>query len=254
MRAAARALLAGVALATAGCAHLHGPDRAPVTPQRPTFSKDTNTTARGTLELEAGFAAAPDESVAVPVELKWGAGDLTEVFVGASLYDWVELESGQEFSGHGDTYVGARQRLYDPGGPHTAALQFTAKFPTAEETGSGESDFLAAAIYSLAAAEDVGVTVFYEAGWLGRPDNDGVDLQHALSLSAGKTFDDTVGIAGELVGIDGVDGDPVFMTLAVQHILLPSLVWDAGFQVGLNDDASDLRFQVGFVSNLGRLY
>ncbi len=56
------------------------------------------------------------------------------------------------------------------------------------------------------------------------------------------------------MGIDGVDGDPVFMTLAVQHILLPSLVWDAGFQVGLNDDASDLRFQVGFVSNLGRLY
>jgi hypothetical protein len=248
------ALLLALGLAASGCAHLHGSDRAPVTPQRPTFSKDTNTTAYGTLELEAGFSGVPDEATTAPVELKWGAGERTEVFVGASVYDWIQLDSGRERSGFGDTYVGARQRVFDPGGPHTAALQLTTKFPTAEETGSGEQDLYAAGMYSLAATEDTGFTVFYEAGWLGRPEGGGVDFTQALSLSGGRTFDGKVGLVGELAGIDGVDSDPVFMTLAIQHFLLPSLAWDAGFQVGLNDDASDLRFQIGFVSNLGRLF
>ncbi len=240
----------------ASCAALHDGSRPAATPQRPTLSVDTNTTAQGTFELESGVAFDPDTSFAAPTSLKWGAGERTELFVSASLYDWAELPNGDEVSTFGDTFVGARQRVLELENGVAGALQLSTKIPTAEEgegLGNGEHDFFLAGSLSAAPSPDVFLWLFYEAGLLGEPEDSGTDLQHSFSINGSKTFDGAFAVFGELATIDGPDGfDPTFATIGVQHIIAPSLVWDAGFVVGFNDDADDLLFVLGVTTNFGR--
>ena len=239
-----------------GCGALHDGSRPAATPQRPTLSVDTNTTAQGTFELESGVAFDPDSTFSAPTTLKWGAGERTELFVSASLYDWAELPDGDEVSSFGDTFVGARQRFLELENGVAGALQLSTKIPTAEEgegLGNGEHDFFIAGSLSASPSKEVFLWLFYEAGLLGDPDDSGNDVQHSFSVNGSKTFDGVLAIFGEVATIDGPDGyDPTFGTIGVQHIIAPSLVWDAGFVVGFNDDAQDLQFVVGFTSNLGQ--
>lgn len=249
------ALVALLPLVT-GCAALHDGRRPAATPQRPTLSVDTNTTAQGTFELESGVAVDPGKKFSAPATLKWGAGERTEIFVGTSFYDWAELPNGDAVSSFGDTYLGARQRFLELENGVAGALQLSTKIPTAEEgegLGTGEYDFFLAGSLSAAPSPDVYLWLFYEAGLLGDPDDSGQDVQHAYSINGSKTYDGVIGVFGEVAAINGPDGyDPVFGTIGFQHFIAPSLVWDAGFVVGFNDDADYLQFVVGFTSNLGR--
>ena len=84
----------------------------PVTPQRPTYSSDTNTTAEGTVELESGLGASRDGDLSTPNTLKYGAGERTELFVGVSPFNVVERPGGDGV-GFGDLLVGVRHRFLE---------------------------------------------------------------------------------------------------------------------------------------------
>lgn len=225
------------------------------TPQRPTFSSGTTTTAEGTLEVEFGIDSDPGERLDTPTVLKYGAGPRTETFLGLSPLVRIS-EGSSDASGFGDLLLGIRHRFWEPaGGTTTRALQVAAKLPTANDDnglGNGEVELFAAVIESHQLRE-IADTVYYELGVVADPDGDGTGLRHALAIAASQPFDERLSGFLELAGIfDPNAPDPLFATGGASYALAPSTVLDAAVAVGLNGDAPDLRLLVGLTSNRGQ--
>jgi len=248
----ARLVAFGLSAALAGCAAVR--DGATATPQRPTFSSDTNTTAEGTFEVELGVVVDPGDSFGSPVTLKHGLGERTEVFVGSSPYSHVELP-GDDGRGLGDLFVGGRHRVWEGEGGESAAVQIATKLPTADEDdglGSGETDFFTAGILSGGLGAAGSWTAYGELGWLGDPAGAGTDEQQLVALAVGHALAGEWGAFGELTGIStpGSD-DPAFLILGLARSFGPSVVADLSVALGLNEDAPDAQLLVGLTTNLG---
>ncbi len=259
-RAPSRSVLRGsatlLALGLAGsCAGLPG-GGASVTPQRPTFSSDTNTTAEGTLELESGLFLDPGDAAALPTVLKYGAGPRTELFVGLSPFNFVELP-GEDARGVGDTIVGTRHRFWENDTGTSSALQLATKLPTGDESeglSTGEIDFFAAGILTHVFSERTAGTAYYELGVLGDPADTDTDTRHTVAIAASHSLDDHLGLYAELAQILDIRGfDPLITTLGVTRSVNPSLVLDFGLALGLNGDAPDAALVAGLTMNFGRV-
>jgi len=233
------------------------PEDAPAaTPQRPSFSSDTNTAARGSVEMETGAQVDPNDALSLPTSFRYGAGDATEVYVGLSPYEVVE-RPGDDGEGFGDTTVGVRHRFFTREDGTSGALQVQAKLPTGEESeglSSGEVDGFGAAILTHVFDGGAGTTLFYQLGLLGDPDGSGTDTEHALAFAASAPLPHGFGVFAELLGIDGPDDDPASLQAGFTRSVLPSLVFDVSAIVGLNSDADDAVYLAGLTMNLGRLH
>lgn len=235
-----------------------GASDAAVTPQRPTVSSDTSTTAEGTLELEAGLALDPDDSTATPLALKLGLAPRTEVYAGLSPFNTVERR-GDDGEGVGDLVLGMRHRLGSAGDEKTTyAIQAATKLPTGDEDegfSTGEVDFFLAGIFSHAPTSGPAFTGFYELGVVGDPrQRSDTDLQHVIALALSQPVDDDLTAFGELARVDpGIGDDYLLGTIGLAHRAHAGLVVDGGISFGLDDDAPDLVFLIGFTTQLGRL-
>jgi hypothetical protein len=131
-----------------GCASWP-PQQAPATPQRPTLSSDTNTTAHRTVEVEAGVLIDRHDEVDTPLALKWGMEENTELFASWSPFRAINLP-GPGVEGVGDLSLGLRHRFADESETTpSGAFQLSAKLPTGESNpgpGTGETDLFAALI------------------------------------------------------------------------------------------------------------
>lgn len=248
-----RLLLVGVALVslTQSCRYAGRP----VTPQRPTVSYDTSTTAERTFELEAGLAVDPGDSFDSPTTLKYGSAPGTELFVGWSPWQ-VADQPGPDLDGSSDVVLGARHRLWEEGDSSpSAAVVVSAKLPTASVAGgqsTGESDVRVGAILNQRFGPVTG-NAFYQYGALGDPAGGGTISEHTATLTAGWAFDDRFGGFVELAGIfvPAQDLDSIFTIVGVTYAAMPSLVIDAGVTAGLSSDAPDLQLFVGLTHNFG---
>ena len=119
--------------------------------------------------------------------------------------------------------------------------------------GCGEVDFFAAASVDKT-FEAFTLTGYYRLGVLGRGPGD-TDLEHALAIAASAPIDERFGAFGELGGVFATeaDTDPIFVTLGGTYTSSPEFVFDAGFVVGLSDDAPDFALLVGLTHNFGGL-
>ena len=229
----------------------------PVTPQRPTFSSNTQTTSEDTFELEAGLNADPDDTSNVTTLLKYGLSPTSEVFVGLVPYKHIEEDSqGDTQQGLGNTTVGVRHRVWESDGGLSGAYQFLTKLPTADEDdelGSGEIDFFGAAILT----QDLGaldVTGFYQLGILGETDDDGTDTSHLLALASSLPITDPMGLFAEITGIYSPRRDDLaFATFGATYSLSQSTMLDFGMRVGLNADSPDAVFIFGVTTNFGHI-
>lgn len=243
-----------LALPLAGCASLVAPDGERATPQRPTLSNSTDTTAPDTLEVEFGIDRDPGDRLDTPTTLKYGAGPRTEVYLGLSPL--VEVSGPtRDAAGPGDLLLGARHRVWEnTGGDRSAAFQVAAKIPTADDDrglGNGEVELFLAGIGTDVVASTTR-TFFYELGFVADPDGDGIGLRHSFALAGSIPYDERLGLFGELAAIfDQNDADPLFATGGVTYALAASTILDAGLALGLNDDAPDLRFLIGITTNRG---
>ncbi len=233
-----------------------GPNRPPVTPQRPTVAADTSTTAKGSFELEAGVALDPSTAFDAPMTIKHGAGEATEINVGFNPFTWRD-QGGCDESGFGDMTFALRHRFLEGIDERpSAAFQFTTKLPTADEDkglSSGEIDFFPAAIVTQGFG-DLTATLYYQLGILGDPQGTGTDIQPTGTAMLAASFTDRIGAVVEFAGIDDPGPvDPIFTTLAVSYAWHPALVFDAGVVFGLNDDAADAQFVIGVTTNFGQL-
>ncbi len=227
----------------------------PATPQRPTVSNDTSTTAEGTLELEAGAAIDPGDAGDLPFMLKYGLDHRTDLALGFSPLRWVDRPGDNEY-GVGDLVIGARHRFHEEteSEPAIAAL-VAAKVPTADDDkglGTGEFDFGAAAIFSKTAGR---MSYVAQAGldFVGDP-RGGTDLGQTFALVASTPVADRWTGFAELAGIfvPSQDISIGLLTVGAAWAPEPDLVFDAAVVAGLSSDAPDFLFLIGLTRNFGR--
>ncbi|MEM7203511.1 MAG: hypothetical protein AAF628_24820 [Planctomycetota bacterium] len=240
-------------LVITGCATVRG-ETAAVTPQRPTVSSDTNTTHRGTVELETGVVVDHDQSFDVPTTLKYGAGAATEIFGSWLPYRWLEAP-GDDTSGVSDPALGLRHRFWDEtDAAPSAAMQLAVKIPLADEgagLSTGEPDAFAAAIASKAFGP-FGATAYYQFGVLGQSAG-GVDIEHTGALAGSLALTDSIAAFTEAAAIAVPDQgiESYFSTSGLALAVSRSWVLDVGVLAGWNHDAPDLAFIVGWTANFG---
>jgi len=226
------------------------------TPQRPTVSSDTRTTAPGTVELEAGLAIDPNDRFGTPSMVKYGVDERTELFLGFEPYVTVD-RPGSDGHGIGDLLPGIRRRVMDQdGSTPAAAYLIAAKIPTADEDegiGTGEIDLFAAGIVSW---DDVAwsATGFYQLGLLGEPGDGGTDLQHVFAAAGSRPIDNRLDAFGELAFLwtPEQDDEDLLGTIGLAYAYRPGMVFDLGLTLGLSQDAPDAVFQIGTTINFGQ--
>ena len=251
--------LATLLLALAAC---QGPSAAlregrelQATPQRPTLSEDTATTAAGTFELEAGVLLDPEDRLDTPVTLKYGVDARSEVSLAFSPFVFVELP-GDDGEGFGDLLLGYRARVLDQQGERpSVGWAASVKLPTGDEDeglGSGELDAFVAGMASYN-ARGWGATGYAQLGLLGEPDGSGLDHRELLALSAARAMDPETALFGELAGVftPERDDEQVLAIGGMTWSPAPGFVLDLGGLVGLSSDAPDLQLFLGFTRNLG---
>jgi len=247
-----RVAAASALVLLSACATQRGPGAQP-TPQRPTLSHNTQTTALGTYELEAGVEIDPQDFIDTPMLMKYGVTDRTEfVFGGSPLR---RIDSPKE-TGLGDVVLGARHRIVDETAADPAiAVATLIKLPIADRDkglGSGETDVR----FSIAAQkqiDQVNAVGYYALGLLGAPNSDGLDLEHDLALAASTPIDQNLDAFAELGGvfIPEYDYESVFLTTGGAFTLGPASVFDVGVRVGLTPNAPDFIIFFGVTHNFG---
>ena len=244
-----------VVVLAAAAASCQLPRQQPATPQRPTVSVNTTTTAEGTLELEAGVNVDPADAFDSPLRLKYGTGPATELFAGVSPYQRFDAP-GADVDGSSDLVLGARHRLWQGGEDlPSGAVVLATKLPTASTASglsSGETDLRAALVLNQSVGP-VGLNAFYQYGALGDPAGAGTVSEHTGTLTASVALTDRWSALAELAGVvvPAQDLESWFVITGVAWAAEPWLVLDAGVTVGLSDDAPDLQVFVGFTQNFG---
>ena len=231
---------------------------AAVTPQRPTFSSNTQTTLEGTFELEAGAVIDTDDAHEIQTVAKYGLHEATEVFVGFSPFKQVARGSGNT-AGIGDLTGGVRHRVQDPddeeGAPGVALLA-AVKIPTADADrglGNGDVDlFVAGSVEQN--LEDVDLVGYYQLGIVGEGPGGGTpDLQHGVAVAASTAVLRELSVFAELADVWRPERDlnALFLTAGLVNLPLPSLAFDLSASVGLSSDAPDFQVLLGVTVNFG---
>lgn len=248
------AAVASMLIALASC-NLY--QQAPSTPQRPTVSFDTSTTAAGTVEIEAGVMADPGDFFDSPLTLKYGTSDDTDLFVGWSPLQVLE-QPGSNGEGSSDLVIGARHRLWHgTDNRPSGALVLSAKLPAASANnglGSGETDLRIAGVLNQQFGA-LNANLFYQYGALGVPGGTGTNSEHTVTLTVGIPVAEQWGAFAEVGGIfiPAQQTDMVFAIFGGAYSASPFLVLDAGLNVGLTNDAPDLQVFFGCTYNFGKL-
>ena len=251
----AAVLLAGL---FSSCAVFDRSGRA-VTPQRPTFSTDTSTTAAGTREVEAGLTTTDGGSYDTPIVFKYGTDDQTEIFAGISPY---VRATGQlvDDEGVGDLVLGWRHRLQSRRSARSAtALLFAVKLPADDEPDgvtSGAVDAFASGIWSETRGS-TSMTAQYQFGAVGEPGGGGADIEHGLALAFGHPVEGPLPNLSGFVELAGTftperDDEQVFTTFGFAHSPEPWIVLDLFAAVGLTSDAPDFQLGIGITQIFGR--
>lgn len=244
--------LAGLGLLGSGCS---GPlATASPTPQRPTFSFDTNLTAAGTVELESGIAFEAGERFDTPSTLKIGITPSTELFVGFSPQRSTDVP-GPNPRGAGDVLVGTRILFDDVADGWRKVGSLATRLPggNAGDSGvSGESDFFMAGAIGRD-FDGVGFTAFYQLGLIGDQADDSIFAEHTMALAAGLPIADQVSFFAEGAGVfrPDLDLNQLVGTFGAAWAWAPNVTLDAGLQLGLSDDAPDYQLLIGATWNLG---
>jgi hypothetical protein len=218
------------------------------------LSADTGTTAYGTFEVEVGFEADPGDSKGVPLKLKYGNSEQTELYLDLSVYEKIDMPGG-DGEGIGDLGLGVRHRFWEGSAGTSSALEGRVKFPTGDEgegTSTGKVDFFAAGMLTQE-FESLVLNGYFELGVLGDATADDTDVQRTLAISWSAPAAKGLGTFGELSQVYSDELDPAALLLGMFLPLSSTTVFDFGVSFGLNGDAPGGVLFVGLTTNLGIL-
>lgn len=268
-------ILQGVALAavTSSCAVTFEPADLAPTPQRPRISKNTKTTAKDSIELEAGITWDPNDFLDTPVAFRYGVSDNTEAIVETAPLRRFEA-FGESDTGIGDVAFGIRHRFEkdkkDDNGP-TFGFEFIGKLPSSDKSdetdlGTGGRDprtFIGAAV--------TGSTDLTLAGIVEQQRGDFDLVGYGAINSFGSGFSGTIYqlLLASHAAMPLTDADTVFAEVAlaineqvpdtaivqggVYRRVGRNMTADAAIGVGLNGDSPALFVMIGLTTNFGYL-
>lgn len=232
-------------------------------PNRPTVSNPAHVTQYGVLELEYGWDRFWREEhihqtsmggllkfgLFCDIELRWN----TTSFLS-------QTDSSGTHQTFGDNWLGTeirfhRQTTYLP----TMAFSYTYKIPSASTedglgTGRGDHSFTFGASENIAHFNlDFNATQFL----LGRPNAVGFDENQQLALAFSRTIHGGLQFVGEFYGQTELNmTTPGFASSlwAITYTVVPRLVIDGGFEVGLSSGGPHRHAFVGATYSIANLY
>lgn len=257
-------------LATSCAATFEPADLAP-TPQRPRISKNTQTTIKDSIELEAGLHIDPDDFIDTPLVFKYGISDATEAIVETAPLRRFEAGSEKE-TGIGDLAFGIRHRFENDGDGPTYGVEFVGKLPTSDrgdenEIGTGGRDPRT----FIGAAANTGSTDLTVAGIVEQQNGDFNIVGYGALNAFGSGIDGTIYqlLLASHATMPLTDADTVFAEVAwalnetvndvavaqggIYRRVGANMTADAAIGVGLNGDSPALYFMVGLSTNFGYL-
>jgi hypothetical protein len=254
------------------CAATFEPAELAPTPQRPRISKNTQTTTKDSIELEAGLLWDPNDAIDTPLTFKYGVSENTEAIVETAPLRRFEVGDESE-TGIGDLAFGFRHR-FDNGGDGGPAfgVEFVGKIPTSDkgdenEFGTGGRDPRT----FIGGAANTGSTDLTIAGIVEQQNGD----MNIVGYGAINAFGS--GVSGTLyqlllashAAMPLTDADTVFAEIAfalnetvpdtaqvqggIYRRVGANMTADAAIGVGLNGDSPALYFMVGLSTNFGYL-
>ncbi len=166
-----------LALSSSGCADLALEGE--LLPARLAVYTDTDTTAAGRVEIEAGLVLDPGAQLEVPAAIKFGVDDSTELFATASPVRRVHVD-GPDVRGLGDVGLSVRRRFREAR-DWSLAFEAGALLP-AEDDGAGRAElgFTGALIAAASPRPGVGLVGSYRLDLVGEGRRD-FDAEHSLS-------------------------------------------------------------------------
>ncbi len=233
------------------------------TPQRPTFTSDTSTTAPGTMEIEFGATATGSGGgfLALPTMLKFtpdvGAGVFRRAEFSLSFDALQRESSGAETeSRFGDSLLLAVRRPVWEGDSFSVAVAPLVQFFIREGKGA-RLGVLGIVAYS-SGLEGVVANFTWTSATSSSPTNPA--HKYDLALDYGHTMGPVglasrVGIfAGVLIEKPSIAETSVSMSQGITYRMRPNLVWDVAIvENGLAAGQAGYQVLAGLTVNLGRL-
>ncbi|OGP95657.1 MAG: hypothetical protein A2157_09295 [Deltaproteobacteria bacterium RBG_16_47_11] len=220
---------------------------------RPLTTDDAGTVEKGEFQFEVGFDAARqdnhDREISPSLTVSYGLLKKMDVGIG-SAYLFARPKEGENQNGLGDTELKLKYRLLDEKDWMPAfALTGKLKIPTASESkglGSGKTDF---GINTIVMKNLSKRWVFYLNLGYTFVGEHGVNNEFNYSAAAQFVLTDKWVLVGEIVGVNNLNGrkgdDPISGLLGTYYLITDKMIWDAGFEIGMNKAAPDFRLTTG---------
>ncbi|MDF1801127.1 MAG: hypothetical protein P1V81_18315 [Planctomycetota bacterium] len=222
---------------------------------RHAMASDTSTTKYGTFEVEVGGSSDPGQHQAYLVTMKHGLSEQVEIYADWSVYEKVKRVGLDDGEGIGDAGLGIRHRFWENSQGTSTALEGRVAIPTGDEdelTGTGSMGWFGSVMVSQD-FEGTRLNGWVEVGVLGDVLEDDTEMQRNLAFSmASNLGEELVGYA-ELSRSFGELLDPAYGTLGLGWHVTPHTMLDFGVAIGMNNEAADAVYFLGFTSNLGIL-
>jgi len=226
---------------------------------RPDATESPYTVVTGHIQVEMSFIEfgrndddlREDAFSYAPTNLKLGLLNNLDVQLIISPYERFKTEGGDDVSGFGDTLLRVKINLWGNDEGETAfALMPYIKFPTGDDDFSNQ-DVEGGLIVPFAGALPAGFSLL---GLMAEFDfvRDETDEEYAVdfvhSAVLGRDLFGPVGAYIEYFGVAGTDpavGYRAFFNTGVTIGVTPDIQFDAGVNIGLNDQTDDLGLFAG---------
>ncbi|MEO1698019.1 MAG: hypothetical protein AAFU73_12050 [Planctomycetota bacterium] len=258
------------------CASTFEPAEIEPTPQRPRISRNTKTTAKDSVELEAGISWDPNDYLDVPLLAKYGLADNTELsFEFSPLRNFDYPAPFDDDTGIGDLGFGVRHIFEaEPDAERRYGVEFFGKIPTSDnsdevnqqggEPGVGGRDPRTLVFGAVTGSTDLTAAGIVEQ----RVDE--IDVVGYAALNAiGNGFAGTLYqlLLASHATMQITDADTAFVEIAwaltesapdvsfvqggVYRRVAGNMTADASIGVGLNADSPALFIMLGLSTNFG---
>lgn len=210
---------------------------------RPSASDNGYLTAYGFTEIELGWAVE-ENYWSVPALLKFTA--LPNFELGFLMSGIV---NHSEFAGSSDTEVGdfgvqLKSQIYEDPGMAIALL--------------GRTDFLQSemqrfTLYSAWSFQREMFQLDATVGGVFHSESFAGSNSFIYAVSFAPKFESDAGVYVEIFGESNEVVKPLYFDAGISFAVSPRFILDAAYVTGLNDDALDWQFQVGFTTTLFRI-
>jgi hypothetical protein len=221
---------------------------------RPDTTESAYTVDAGHIQVEMSFVEWTrdgdfDEIVVAPANLKLGLLNNADLQLVVTPY--VDQEDEDDVSGFGDTQLRVKVNLWGNDGETRTALAVMPylSFPTGDDDVSANK--LEGGIifpFAMELAERWGLGLMAEVDFVRDDEHDTHDVELLHTAAIGHDLTERVGVFVEYIGTARFDGDGDYLAvlgMGVTYALEENVVLDAGVNVGLNDDADDVRLFTG---------